>query len=182
MGNNRINLSAKKIEEARCLCVARDGYNCIMCKTPFTPNNQAEVHHLDGNPNYNPENGSNWGLVHHTCNIVEYYARKRFDALSGERPSPFEYKIGTKMELHWLRWMIDYISEHNRISWDESRYTGALEIDGSPETTKRYLLKHVSNSDHPKSLFKLVQDASYSNWIIFTSTYQEFNDMQNQYR
>ncbi len=142
----------------------------------------AEVHHIDGNPNNNPENGSNWLLVHHTCNVVEYYARKRFDALRGERPSPFEYKIGTKMELNWLKFMIDYISENNRITWDIARYTGALDIDGSPETTKRYLLKHVADSDHPKALFKMVQDTTYENWIVFTSQIQDFIDTNKEFQ
>jgi len=178
----RIGLNNTQLEIARCLCLARDGYLCIMCKKPFSQNNQAEVHHIDGNPNNNPQNGKNWGLVHHTCNIVEYYVRKRFDALSGERPSPFEYKIGTKMELNWIRWMIDYLSENHRIKWDQARYTGALEIDASPETTKRYLMKHVADSDHLKALFRLVQDASFENWIVFTNHIQDFVDQNKQFQ
>ena len=178
----RISLNNLQLERARCLCLARDGYKCIQCNTGFTPNNQAEVHHIDGNPNSNPEDGSNWGLVHHTCNIVEYYARKRFESLSGERPSPFEYKIGTKMELNWIRYMIDYISENHKIRWDQARYTGALEANCSPETTKRYLMKHVADSNHPKALFKLVQDTSYDNWIVFTNYIQDFVDQNKQYQ
>ncbi len=166
-----------QVGRARCLCLARDGYYCILCKKRLDTSIVAQVHHLDGNPNNNPENGSNWGLVHNSCNIVEFYARKRLQAIDGERPPPFEYTMGSKMELAWLRWLIDEITTRHSITWDEARYTGALEANCSPETTKRYLLKHVTNSDHPKALFKSKLDRDYNSEITFTSAVEEFFEM-----
>lgn len=169
-----------QLEQARCLCLARDGYNCGLCKNPLHTSIVAQVHHLDGNSNNNPKDGSNWQLVHSSCNIVEFYARKRLEAIDGERPPPFEYTMGSKMELMWIRWCIDQVTEKHSLTWDEARYTGALEANCSPETTKRYLMKHVVNSDHPKAIFKSRLDKNYNSEITFTSAVEEFFDIHKE--
>jgi len=171
----RRNLNSKETEYARCLCTSRDGYRCQLCKQPFG-DTVADVHHKDGDSHNNPKNGSNWQLTHHTCNVLEYYIQKRFEAIDGEKPPPFEYSVGTKMELKWLRWMIQYLTDNTEISWDSARFTGALEADCSPETTKRYLMKHIADSEHPKSLFKTRMDAAYQHRIIFTDHTRDFID------
>lgn len=151
----------------------------MLCGKPFISSSVAEVHHRDGNPNNNPNNGSNWLLVHHSCNIIEHYVSKRMEAIDGIRPPPFEYTIGTKMELRWLRWMVDQITLKGNITWDEARYTGALEADCSPETTKRYLMKHVIDSDHPKAMFMSTLDQGYNSVIRFTSHLDDFSKQNN---
>ncbi len=178
----RINLNAKEIEIARNLCLARNGYICLLCKNPFSDKSVAEVHHIDGNPNNNPQNGSNWGLVHHSCNVIDNYIKKRMEAIDGERPPPFEYAVGTKMELRWIRWMIDTITKNQSLTWDEARYTGALESNCSPETTKRYLMKHVVDSDHPNALFKSTLDQGYNSIIKFTDHMKEFSDSSTEWK
>jgi len=177
----RINLNSKQIEIARCICIGRDGYNCFICGKIFRESSVAEIHHIDGNPNNNPINGSNWGLVHHSCNLVQMYVEKRIESIDGERPPPFEYSIGTKMELTWLRFMIDEITNKGSISWDQARYTGALEANCSPETTKRYLMKHVIDSDHPKSLFMSTLDQGYNSLIKFTTKIEEISVQNKQF-
>lgn len=176
MYQKRMNLNAQQLEIARCVCVSRDGYKCGICHNKFYSNLVSEVHHIDGNPNNNPSDGSNWMMVHKSCNLVDFYVRKRIEAIDGERSPPFEYTIGTMMELKWLRWMIDEIITKRSISWNEARYTGALEADCSPETTRRYLMKHVVNSDHPKALFMSTLTKGYESEIKFTSQMQDFSD------
>lgn len=177
---NRINLNQYRIEIARNLCLARDGYNCKLCGNPFTSSSVAEVHHRDGNANNNPKNGTNWLLVHHSCNMIERYVSKRLEAIDGIRPPPFEYAIGTKMELRWLRWLVNQVTDKGSITWDQARYTGALEADCSPETTKRYLMKHVVDSDHPKAMFMSTLDQGYNSVIRFTSQMENFSE-QNKF-
>ncbi len=177
----RVSLNNLQIESARCLCLGRDGYSCKICKNKFYSNIVAEIHHVDGNPNNNPEDGSNWQLVHKSCNMVQYYVSKRIEAIDGERAPPFEYSVGTRMELSWLRWVIDEISTKGKISWSEARYTGALEAECSPETTRRYLMKHVVNSDHPKAMFMSTLDKGYESEIKFTSQMQAFSEQYIQY-
>ena len=168
------SLNTLELEEARTLCIARDGTNCMICHEPLSEGKTiANIDHIDGNRNNNPRNGKNWQLVHHSCNVLKWHIQKKLGIIDGERPPPFEYSIGVKMELKWVRWMIDQISVNGFVSWDEARYTGALEIDASPETTKRYIKKHVVKSDHPKALFKTRLDQFMDTEIIFTSVAEE---------
>lgn len=171
----------KDYDYARAICVAKDGTNCIVCKKPLSDSQTpADIHHLDGDSWNNPKDGSNWGLTHHACNVLEYYVRKRMEAIDGSNESHIQYQIGTRMELSWMRWMIDIITlKPSGITWDQARFTGALEADCSPETTKRYLMKHVVNSEHPKALFKTIKDENYNNRIVFTN---HANDYMNRFK
>ncbi len=169
--NRRHTFSNKDYEYARAICVAKDGTICMVCKKPLAGSpTPADIHHLDGDTWNNPIDGSNWGLAHHACNVLEYYIRKRMEAIDGSNESHVQYQIGTRMELAWMKWMIDTITLNSSgITWDEARFTGALEADCSPETTKRYMMKHVVNSEHPKALFKSIVDLDYKNRIVFTN-------------
>ncbi len=155
---------------ARCICIGKDGLNCPICHRPLADSKtNADIHHIDGDTFNNPRDGSNWALVHHACNVLEYYVRKRMEAIDGSNESHIQYQIGTRMELSWMRWMIDEITiTPTGITWDSARFTGALEADCSPVTTLRYLMKHVVDSEHPKALFKIIKDQNYNNKIVFT--------------
>lgn len=171
----RRRLNSQEYEYARNICQARDGNDCTLCtKSLAECDNASTIHHVDGNSYNNPKDGSNWQLTHHSCNVVEYYARKRFEAIDGIETPHIQYQIGTRMELSWMRWMVDQITQNGKVMWDEAKFTGALEADCSPETTKRYLQKHIVNSEHPKALFKVNMDAQYKNQIIFTDHTTEF--------
>ena len=137
-----------------------------------------DVHHINGQINYNPKDGSNWGLSHHSCNVSEAWVRKRLDIVENvAKDVPFTYKVSTKMELQWIRFMIDKIQLHGSITWDRAINAGALEIDGSQETVKRYLKKHLADPDSPKSLFQSKQDSMYNTLIVFTDKVQDhFNN------
>ncbi len=172
----RTNANSKQTEQRRNLCLARDGYVCVLCSESISGITVAEVHHNDGNSKNNPDDGSNWSLVHHACNVLESYIQKRLEVVDGQRDAPTELRIGSKMELKWIRWMIDEITINKSVTWDKARYTGALEADCSPETTKRYLMKHIVESDHPKALFKSTLDQGYNSLIKFSSTMQDYVD------
>jgi len=176
----RRKFNADDYEYARNICVAKDGTNCIICHKPLADQpTPADIHHIDGDTWNNPPDGSNWGLTHHACNVLEYYIRKRMEAIDGTKESHIQYQIGTRMELSWMRWMIDTITKTPKgITWDEARFTGALEADCSPVTTLRYLQKHVVNSEHPKALFKTIKDENYNNKIVFT---EHANDYMNRF-
>jgi len=154
------------------------GKRCILCNLPIT-DEIGDVHHVDGNKKHNPQDGSNWGLTHHSCNVSEAWIRKRLDVVDNVgKEVPFTYKVSTKMELQWIRFMIDMITKHNQISWDRALNVGALEIDGSQETVKRYLKKHLADPDNRKSLFKSTLDHLYNTQIKFTDHVQEYFDKQ----
>ncbi len=80
------------------------------------------------------------------------------------------------MELTWIRFMIDNIQKKGHVSWDNALNVGALEIDGSQETVKRYLKKHLADPENSKSLFKSYMDGMYNTQIKFTDKVQEFFD------
>ncbi len=127
----------------------------------------------------NPQDGSNWGLTHHSCNVSEAWVRKRLDVVDNIAVDvPFTYKVSTKMELQWIRFMIDHITKQGQISWDRALNVGALEIDGSQETVKRYLKKHLADPDNRKSLFKSTMDGMYNTQIKFTDHVAEYMNKQ----
>ena len=177
----RKKFSQNDYDYARAICVAKDGNKCIICKKPLSDSTTpADIHHIDGDTFNNPKDGSNWGLTHHSCNVLEYYIRKRMEAIDGSNESHIQYQIGTRMELAWMRWMIDTISlKPPGITWDHARFTGALEADCSPVTTLRYMMKHVVDSEHPKALFKIIKDENYNNRIKFTD---HANDYMNRFK
>lgn len=155
----------------------RDGAKmCCLCMKKII-DEIGDVHHINGDKKHNPKDGSNWGLAHHSCNVSEAWVRKRLDVVDNvAKDPPFTYKVSTKMELSWIRFMIDYIQRNGSITWDNALNVGALEIDGSQETVKRYLKKHLADPDNPKSLFKSKQDANYNTLIVFTDRVQDHFD------
>jgi len=94
--------------------------------------------------------------------------KKRVLAVENSENVPFAYSVSSKMELAWVRYMIDEIVKKGSIKWDVAINTGALEINGNPVTTKRYLMKHTADPSHKKAIFKTKQDEYYNTLIIFT--------------
>lgn len=163
------SLSSSDLEYARCLCLDRDGYNCKGCgKSLDQLKHVVNVHHVDGNNRNNPKDGSNWELRCGSCNVKQWWVEKRVSAIEGRDETPFQYSVSSKMELAWIRWMIDEIVQHKKISWSKAINTGALEINGQDVTTKRYLKKHVEDSDHPKAIFKAKTDKFFNTYITFS--------------
>ena len=163
------SLNSQQLEIARCICLARDGDQCTLCHKPLSESpTVADIDHIDGNKKNNPIDGSNWQAVHHSCNVVKWHFQKRMKVIDGEKAPPFEYQISTKMELSWVRWMVRVIEEKGYIDYDKAVKTGALEINASPVTTKRYLSKHLADQDHPMALFKTYLDEFYDTRIKFT--------------
>jgi len=177
----RRKLSNPELEYARNLCAYRDNGICPLCSQLISSSDHvSDIHHIDGNSYNNPKDGSNWQLTHHSCNVVEYYVRKRLEAIDGIDSAHIQYQIGTRMELAWMRFMVDAITKENFITWERAKFTGALEADCSPETTKRYLQKHIADSEHPKSLFKIKRDQQYNNRIIFTDHTKQFIEQNSE--
>lgn len=154
------SLNSRQLELARCICIARDGRNCPKCNKYFhNLENVVHVDHIDGNPQNNPDDGSNWQLLCHSCNVQKWHRQKWESVLdTGNPDESITLRIGSKMEFRYIRWLYAVIkkSEKKRISYDSAINTGALEIEGSPETTKRYLRKHIQDSSHHKAIFRKV--------------------------
>lgn len=176
-------LSTRQLEQARCLCLARDGRICNECKKDICNLNAVvEVDHVDGNDENNPKDGSNWQLLCHSCNVKKWHVQKRYldkaiEVINSEKPSPVELNLGSKMELRWINWMFEVIERDGKIPFSTARYTGALEINGSPETTKRYLHKHTEDPKNEKSLFKTVLE-DFDTYVVFSDHLQD--DMNNR--
>ena len=163
------SLNSKQLEYARTICIAKQGDQCSLCHKPLSESKTvADVDHIDGNKKNNPLDGSNWQLVHHSCNLVKWHFQKRMKVIDGEKSPPFEYNISTKYELAWMRWMISEIEQNGSIDYKKAINTGALEINSNPVTTKRYLEKHLEDPEHPKAVFKSFLDEFYDTKIKFT--------------
>lgn len=168
-------LSTRQLEEARCICLARDGNQCALCHKPLSDGKTvADVDHIDGNKENNPKDGRNWQLVHHSCNLVKWHFQKRMKIIDGEKAPPFEYNVSTKFELAWVRWMMEVIEKEGSIDYKRAINTGALEINSNPVTTKRYVEKHLEDPDHPKALFKSFLDEFYDTKIKFTDAVEQY--------
>lgn len=150
-------LNSKQIEFARALCIGRDGRNCVKCGLMFTKlNSVVNVDHTDGNSENNPIDGSNWQLLCHSCNVQKFHRQKYETIFDGANPDvAYTLKIGSKMEYRWIRWLYQYLRKNKSCSVDFAINTGALEIEGNPVTTKRYLMKHIQ-ADHDKAIFRKV--------------------------
>jgi len=169
------SLSSSDLELARCLCLARDGHFCKGCGLDLMNlDHVVNVHHKDGNNRNNPKNGSNWELRCGSCNVKQWWVEKRINAIEGGDHTPFQYSVSSKMEMAWIRWMIDEIVKKGKVSWGRSINTGALEIDGQDVTTKRYLKKHIQDSDHPKALFQSFMDGQFDTYIKFSNHAEKY--------
>lgn len=81
-------MNSKQIEKWVSFLIARDGYNCYSCKKPLSSsNNKAQIGHLDGNKENNPQDGTNYGLLHEECNRYQY-KKKLQETLSDRAMTP----------------------------------------------------------------------------------------------
>jgi len=162
-------LNAKQLELARCICLSRDGYCCIKCKTSLTDlSSVAQIDHIDNNNKNNPLDGSNWQLLCGSCNVRKSWIEKRIEVIENKENTPFAYAVSSKMELNYVKWLIDELMQGHDITWDKAINTGALEIDGSPVTTKKYIRKHTEDPKHPKAIFKTWLGSDYQTYIKFS--------------
>jgi len=148
-------LNSKQIEYARSICLARDGYACKICGVLIHElKSVCNIDHIDGNPDHNPLNGSNWQISCHPCNVKKWHRQKYESILdTGNPDESTTLRIGSKMEYRWIRWLYAYLVKNKRVSLGFAVNTGALEIEGNPVTTKRYLSKHIEGK-HDKAIFK----------------------------
>lgn len=171
-------LNSKQLEYARCLCLGRDGYNCRICgKSLLELNSISNIDHIDGNSDNNPLDGSNWQLSCHSCNVQKWHRQKYETILdTGNPEESITLRISSKMEYRWNRWLYAQLNKKNRVSLSYAINTGALEIDGNPVTTKRYLQKHIE-AEHDKALFKKV----FVNFDTFVTLTDQARDNNSKF-
>jgi len=173
-------LNEKQLEFARSICIPRDGYFCKSCKKPFsTLPTVVNVDHINGDKKYNPPDGSNWQLLCHSCNVIKWHKQKLEVILDGGSPegSALTLTVGSKMEYNWVKWLYEILIQKKEVSTDFTINTGALEINASPVTTKRYLIKQVSDENHEKAIFRKVYK-NFDTYIRLTKNIEdsfEFN-------
>ncbi len=152
-------LNTKQLEYARCLCLGRDGRNCCKCAKPLCDlDSVGQLDHKDGNPKNNPLDGSNWQMMCASCNVEKWHRQKFELILDGDIDKADHLSISSKMEYRWVRWLYASITKAKgrRVTEEYAIETGALEIDGNPVTTKRYLAKHTRDPKHRKAVFRKV--------------------------
>ncbi len=141
------SLNTKQLEYARCICIGRDGAICIDCKTNLSElKSVAHVDHKDGNKNNNPIDGSNWQMLCHSCNAIKWHKQK-FQTVLSSGTKEFTMIVSSKMEYQWVKWLYASILKYKQVTKDYAVDTGALEVNGNPVTTLRYLKKHIGNME-----------------------------------
>jgi len=115
------------------------------------------VDHIDGNKNNNPDDYSNYQLLCNSCNIEKWHKQKYLTSLDVADPNSLTLKVGSKMEYQYIRWLYAMIIKNKAVHYKIAIFTGALEISGSPESTKRYLKKHTTDPNHDKAIFHLYE-------------------------
>lgn len=122
--------------------LARDGYICKGCQRPLNQlNTKVNIDHIDNNPYNNPDDGSNYQLLCHPCNIRKGM-NKIQDSLE-DRPYTPEMKKNLKSEPKWVNWMINEMIQNHSVCYGEAIANGADLVNVSTETTKRYLKKRL---------------------------------------
>jgi len=145
----------------------------MICRGVFSGlNSVANVDHIDNDDTNNPRNGTNWRMLCHSCNIKKSWILKKESIVESDTKVPFELKIGTKMELKWIKWLMDSIRKDGKVLYSKAINTGALEADCSPETIKRYLRKHLEDPDNPKAIFQTWMDSFYETYIKLSDSAQ----------
>lgn len=168
-------LNSRQLEYARCLCLARDGYLCRICGAALCDlSSISNIDHIDGNSDNNPLNGSNWQMSCHSCNVQKWHRQKYETILdSGNPEEAIALRISSKMEYRWIRWLYAYLVKNKKCSLGFAINTGALEIDGNPVTTKRYLIKHLE-AKHDKAIFQKVF-VNFDTFITLTDQAKDNN-------
>ena len=62
------------------------------------------------------------------------------------------------MEKHFIQWLTGYIETHKKIEWGKCRNMGALEINGSREVTKNYMMKWTEEESEITPFRVVLQD------------------------
>ena len=136
------SLNSRQLEYARCICIARDGNVCLGCNKPLSElQNVVHVDHKDGNKDNNPQDGSNWQLLCHSCNVQKWHKQK-YQMVLTSGTKEFMLIVSSKMEYQWVKWLYASIIKYGKVTKDYAIKTGALEINGNPVTTARYFDKH----------------------------------------
>lgn len=141
------NLSSKQTERWIPFLIARDGPYCCTrfgygCGKPFSElTSKVNMDHIDNNPDNNPQDGSNYELLCHPCNIKKGFIK--IESHLEERPYTPEMKKNLKAEPKWVNWMINEILQNHSVCYGEAINNGASIVGVSPETTKRYLKKRI---------------------------------------
>lgn len=151
--------------------IARDGRFCRKCKKPFDQlNTKIRVDHIDGDKK-NRES-DNLRLLCHPCNIISGLEIKAWLVSRSGKEAPIELRLGSRMEKQFIEWLSSYIEEHKKIAWGKCRNMGALEINGSREVVKNYMLKWTEEESEITPFRTVMED--FETYIRYKSSFSDY--------
>ena len=148
------------------LIVQRDGEICKMCGKLANETKEGIllIDHKDNNNSNNTLN--NLQFLCRSCN----YWKNPEEELSewDERVASPEMKKNEVMEKEFRRWIFGVVTEQGKLLLEEAVYAGAEIIEGSPESTKRYIKKMKSSA----GIYEIVQLKDSKKYIRFKKEYR----------
>lgn len=148
------------------LIIDRDGEFCRGCgKLSFeTKESKLLIDHKDNDSSNNIL--SNLQLLCRSCN---YFKNPKEDLSEiEERELSPEMKKNEVMEKEFRRWIFGYVSENLTILVEDAIYSGAEIIQGSPESTRRYIKKMRSKA----GMYEIVQLQDSKKYLRFKKEYR----------
>jgi len=163
--------STRQLEIVIQFLMARDGRFCERCKTPLLHlKTKVRVDHKDGDPgNWD---GENLRLLCHPCNIKSGLEIKAWLVSKSDKEAPIELRLGSRMEKHFIEWLTGYIEKHKKIDWSKCRNMGALEINGSREVVKNYMLKWTEEESEVTPFRTVLEDNE--TYIKYKSEFSDY--------
>jgi len=144
----------------------RDGELCRMCGKLARETSEGFLL-IDHKDNDNSNNSiDNLQFLCRGCNFRKN-PKEEATELDEREASP-EMKKNEVMEKEFRRWVFGYITEHTKLLVEEAIYSGAEIIQGSPESTKRYIKKMKSGA----GMYEIVQLQDSKKYLRFKKEYR----------
>jgi len=163
--------NAKQLEIIIQFLIGRDGRFCSKCKKPIHQlRSKINVDHIDGDKKNRDTN--NLRLLCHPCNIISGLEIKAWLVSKSGKQAPIELRLGSRMEKHFIEWLTGYIEKHKKIEWGKCRNMGALEINGSREVTKNYMMKWTEEESEITPFAVVMEDGE--TYIKYKSQFSDY--------
>ena len=138
-------LNTRQLEKWTCFLINRDGDICYYCKKPLSNYpTKAQVAHLDGNPENNPEDGSNYGLMHDICNRSQY--KQRLEMTLSDRPMTPEMERRDILRPEFLKEVSHRINEKHSCCLGEAWYDVSRVIGSSVQFARDTVKQEVGST------------------------------------
>ena len=138
-------MNSRQIERWVSFLLARDGNICYSCKKPlYESNKKAQIGHLDGNPENNPQDGTNYGLLHEDCNRKQY--KLRLQEILSDRPMTPEMERREILRPIYLKEVCHRMNQNHSCCLGEAYYDISRVVGASVQFARNIIKQEVGST------------------------------------